>query len=152
MEQFLVTTDLQLLINALVARGYSVVGPTVQQQAIVYDRIAKVADLPRGWTDDQQPGRYRLQRRDDDACFGYVVGPHSWKKFLFPPITTLLRSQRTADGWDFEVPPTIRRNWRSSGCAPASWPRWRSRIGFSWAASTSIRFTPSAVAACSSWP
>jgi ferredoxin len=104
MEQFLETSDLQTLIDALKERGHLVIGPTIQQAAIVYDRIDKVEDLPRGWTDDQQPGQYRLNRRDDDASFGYVVGPHSWKKFLFPPLTTLLRSQQTAEGWDFDVP------------------------------------------------
>jgi ferredoxin len=104
MDQFLTTSDLQLLIDALAARGYSIVGPTLQQSAIVYDRITKLSDLPRGWTDDQQPGQYRLRRRDDDECFGYVVGPHSWKKFLFPPLTTLLHSRKSAEGWEFEVP------------------------------------------------
>jgi ferredoxin len=104
MEQFFESRGLQTLIDALKRRGYAVVGPTIQQGAIVYDRIDKVEDLPRGWTDDQQPGQYRLNRRDDDASFGYVVGPHSWKKFLFPPLTTLLRSQRKTDGWAFETP------------------------------------------------
>lgn len=104
MELFLPTDDLQSLIDALLAKGYEVVGPAVQQEAIIYDRIARVEDLPRGWTDDHQPGQYRLKRRSDNACFGYVVGPHSWKKYLFPPLTTLLRTQKTADGWNFEAP------------------------------------------------
>ncbi|HEX5103153.1 MAG TPA: 4Fe-4S dicluster domain-containing protein [Pirellulaceae bacterium] len=104
MEQFFETRGLQALIDVLKGNGYTVVGPTIQQAAIVYDRIEKVDDLPRGWTDDQKPGQYRLHRRDDEASFGYVVGPHSWKKYLFPPITTLLRSQRTAEGWSFEAP------------------------------------------------
>ena len=105
MEQFLATSELQLLIDGLIAKGYEVVGPTMQQEAIVYDRIAHMEDLPRGWTDDQQPGRYRLAHRSDNAYFGYVVGPHSWKKYLFPPLTTLLRSHKAADGWTFETPP-----------------------------------------------
>jgi sulfhydrogenase subunit beta (sulfur reductase) len=105
MEQFLATNDLQSLLDALIAQGYSLVGPTVQQEAIVYDHIRHVADLPRGWTDEQQPGQYRLHPREDNACFGYVVGPHSWKKYLFPPQATLLRSKRTPEGWAFEVPP-----------------------------------------------
>jgi ferredoxin len=45
-----------------------------------------------------------LQRRDDDAWFGYVVGPHSWKKFLFPPLTTVLTADRTATGWQMRSP------------------------------------------------
>ncbi len=49
-------------------------------------RRARVGrELPIGWTDAQDAGRYRLERRDDEARFGYAVGPHSWKQFLFPP-------------------------------------------------------------------
>lgn len=104
MQRFLAIEELQLLIDALRSDGYEVVGPTIQQEAIVYDRINSVGDLPRGWTDEQEPGRYRLKRRGDEALFGYVVGPQSWKKYLFPPQVTMLRSQKATDGWKFEVP------------------------------------------------
>ena len=50
---------------------------------------------PAGPT-DQDAGRYRLERRDDDALFGYAVGPHSWKRFLHPPIERLWQAHRTA--------------------------------------------------------
>ncbi len=89
---------LQALFDALRQRGYRVVGPTVRDRAIVYDDIASVADLPRGWTDEQEGGRYRLKRRDDDAVFGYAVGPQSWKKFLHPPVLRLWRAERDAEG------------------------------------------------------
>src|SRR5215469_13115432 len=81
--------DFQQLLATLVRRGYLVVGPTLRDGAIVYDTINSVADLPSGWTDEQDGGTYRLRRRDDDALFGYNVGPHSWKKFLFPPMARL---------------------------------------------------------------
>ena len=80
---------LQALLDALADEGYRVVGPTVRDQAIVYDDIGAVADLPRGWTDMQDGGRYRLAKRDDDALFGYAVGPQSWKRFLHPPVLPL---------------------------------------------------------------
>ena len=35
------------------------------------------------------PGTYRLRRRDDDAFFGYDVGPQSAKRYLFPPSARL---------------------------------------------------------------
>ena len=89
---------LQALLNVLKERGYRVVGPTVRDQAVVYDDIGSVADLPAGWTDEQDGGRYRLVRRHDDALFGYAVGPHSWRKFLHPPILRLWQSQRDPDG------------------------------------------------------
>jgi sulfhydrogenase subunit beta (sulfur reductase) len=80
---------LQALIDALVGRGYQVIGPVVRDGAIVYDTIKGVADLPAGWTDQQEAGRYRLQPRTDGALFGFAVGPHSWKRFLHPPVETL---------------------------------------------------------------
>lgn len=89
---------LQALIDALLRRGYRVVGPTIRDQAIVYDDLASVSDLPRGWSDEQDGGRYRLVRRDDGALFGYAVGPHSWKKFLHAPVQRLWRAERKADG------------------------------------------------------
>lgn len=89
------------IFEALHALDYEVIGPTLDQEAIVYDRLASVNDLPRGWTDIQEPGKYRLQQRDDDALFGYVVGPHSWKQNLFPPVSTLSVADQTDEGWQF---------------------------------------------------
>ena len=95
--------ELPRLFTALQARGYQVVGPTVRDGAIVYDHLATPEQLPIGWTDEQEGGTYRLKKRNDAALFGYVVGPHSWKKYLFPPEERLFRARRTADG--FEVLP-----------------------------------------------
>src|SRR5271165_5585924 len=85
---------LEALLRALVARGYEVLGPTLREGAIVYDRLTSTQDLPAGWTDEQAGGKYRLKRREDGALFGYVVGPHSWKKFLYPPLQRLWQSTR----------------------------------------------------------
>jgi len=83
-----------LLIKALIRRGYDVIGPTIRDGAIVYDQLYSVEDLPKGWTDAQQGGKYELKRRGDDALFGYNVGPHAWKKFLFPSTMRLWKVQR----------------------------------------------------------
>ncbi len=82
------------LIRVLRERGLQVIGPTVVDRAVVYDEIDSAGDLPVGWTDEQDGGHYRLHRREDEARFGYVVGPHSWKRFLFPPRTVLWRAER----------------------------------------------------------
>lgn len=71
---------LDLLIASLRARGYRVLGPTISGRAIVYDDLESADALPIGWTDRQDGGTYRLERRDDEARFGYAVGPHSWKR------------------------------------------------------------------------
>jgi len=91
------------LCKALVDRGYKVVGPTVRDGAIVYDELRSLDDLPVGWTDVQTGGSYRLKRRTDQSLFGYAVGPHSWKKFLHPPVQLLWQARKQKDG--FQVVP-----------------------------------------------
>src|ERR1700753_3166202 len=73
---------LQALIAVLAGLGYQVYGPTLRDGAIVYDSIAGVDDLPEGWTDRQEAGRYHVDKRGDQALFGYVVGPQSLKRLL----------------------------------------------------------------------
>jgi sulfhydrogenase subunit beta (sulfur reductase) len=90
------------LLKALQERGYRLLGPTVHQGAIVYDEIGSSADMPAGWTDRQDGGTYRLEQRDDEALFGYAVGPQSWKRFLHPPSVSLWKAKRRDDG-GFEV-------------------------------------------------
>jgi formate hydrogenlyase subunit 6/NADH:ubiquinone oxidoreductase subunit I len=94
---------IQQLFLALTSKGYQVVGPTVRDNAIVYDTLTSFADLPVGYTDEQDGGTYRLKKRTDEAMFGYVVGPQSWKKFLHPPVLRLWQARR--DGNSFEVIP-----------------------------------------------
>jgi sulfhydrogenase subunit beta (sulfur reductase) len=89
---------LEDLLRALADRGYEVVGPTIREGAIVYQRLTSIQDLPSGWTDEQAGGKYRLKRREDGALFGYVVGPHSWKKFLYPPLQRLWQAARNGKG------------------------------------------------------
>ena len=101
-EHMVVDADhFQHLLDALAQRGYQVVGPTVRDGAIIYDAIDSVADLPAGWTDEHDGGRYQLKKRDDQALFGYVVGPHSWKRFLYPPTLRLWQIQRQDNGLQF---------------------------------------------------
>ncbi len=80
------------LLVAIARLGYSIVGPTVRDEAIVYDVISSAADLPIGWTDEQDGGQYRLRRRNDEALFGYAVGPHSWKQYQLPAEVRLWRA------------------------------------------------------------
>jgi ferredoxin len=85
------------LVGVMQSRGYLVLGPTVRDGAIVYAELETGAELPVGWTDRQDGGTYRLERRSDEARFGYAVGPHSWKQFLFPPRVRLWQARRNGD-------------------------------------------------------
>jgi sulfhydrogenase subunit beta (sulfur reductase) len=91
---------LQRLIQMLRARGYRVLAPTVRDGAIIYDAVTRLDQLPVGWTDRQEAGIYRLERRTDDAVFGYAVGPHSWKQFLHPPVERLWQARREGHGFN----------------------------------------------------
>ncbi|MBI5928647.1 MAG: 4Fe-4S dicluster domain-containing protein [Chloroflexi bacterium] len=97
------SADFQQLIDVLVDMGYRVIGPTLDHNAVTYDDITSVTDLPIGWTDEQNAATYRLISRADEAFFGYVIAPQSWKKFLYPSQVRLW--QATLANGSFEVAP-----------------------------------------------
>lgn len=88
---------LQEIISGLTNRGYQVIAPTERDGAIVYDTVTVLDDFPVGCTDRQDAGQYRIERRADAALFGYTVGPHSWKRYLHPPMERLWQARRNGD-------------------------------------------------------
>ena len=82
------------LIAAMRQRRYQVIGPTVKDSAITYGPVEGIDDLPMGWTSEQEPGSYRLQRRSDAALFAYATGPKSLKNFLHPSEIKLLTAEK----------------------------------------------------------
>ena len=96
--RLIATEGLGDLYRALVAEGYRVIGPTVQDGAIVLRELRSAAELPFGWGVRLEPGGYRLRRRDDQAAFGHSAGPQSWKQFLHPARERLWSVERTPDG------------------------------------------------------
>jgi formate hydrogenlyase subunit 6/NADH:ubiquinone oxidoreductase subunit I len=85
---------LQDLIAALAKEGYDVIGPKHEDGAIVYDTLENAKDLPRGFKDEQEGGKYRLIKGREGVYFDYVVGPHSWKSYLFPPEQKICQMRR----------------------------------------------------------
>ena len=104
-QRMIARADLDELLGAIAHRGFRLIGPTLRDGAIIYDDIASAADLPAGWTDEQDGGHYRVHRRDDEALFGYAVGPQSWKRYLFPATSLLWRSGQEAGGDAAAGPP-----------------------------------------------
>ncbi len=108
---FLARADLQFLFDLLREDGRRLIGPTVADGSIIYDDITSVDELPRGWGDEQSPGRYRLRRRGDERLFGYVVGPTAWKKWTFPALIPLTNSTRDGHKVSFQpeqvIPPKL---------------------------------------------
>ncbi|KAF2991004.1 4Fe-4S dicluster domain-containing protein [Methylocystis sp. MJC1] len=115
-ERSVISVDgLGALIEALRLRGRRVVAPTIGDDAIIYDEIDSLDDLPRGVTDEQEPGRYKLAQREDGVFFGYAVGPHSWKKFLHKPLLNLWRAKRQGSAIEVEAEPLDPQNYAFLG-------------------------------------
>jgi ferredoxin len=91
---------LDRLIAALDRAGYTVVGPVARDGAIVYEPVARADQLPDGWIDEQDGGRYRLRRDVGAGMFSHTVGPHSWKRYLYPAEQRLWRARRKGRGFE----------------------------------------------------
>jgi ferredoxin len=105
-EKYLLSPqDFHALLASLKERGYEVIGPKIVENDFVFAPIASAGELPIGWTDRQEGGVYRLEKRADEAFFGYGVGQHSWKQFLFPPQQRLWESRRDGDDWRLALTP-----------------------------------------------
>lgn len=96
--------ELDSLVAALREDGYAVIGPRMRDGAIVYEPLDTAGNLPWGWTDEQDGGRYRLVRGDANFAFAHTVGPQSWKKYLYPPRQTLWKGHREGQRFIVEAP------------------------------------------------
>jgi len=97
--------DFDLLLEAIRAAGYEVIGPRVASGAIELGPIARAAELPIGVTEQQDGGTYALSNRGDRALFGFSTGPQSWKRYLHPPVLRLWRSRRDDGRLKIEAEP-----------------------------------------------
>ena len=95
---------LDALIHNLAKDGYDVIGPTVRDGAVVYDDLEDADDLPLGLIDEQDGGHYRLKRSRTAGYFNHVVGPHNWKRFLYPPEQVLFTANRRRGGFGITLP------------------------------------------------
>jgi sulfhydrogenase subunit beta (sulfur reductase) len=109
---------LSALVAALRDAGYRVVGPTPRDGAIVLEEVFSADDLPWGVAEEQEAATYRLERRDDDAVFGWAVGPHSWKQELLPSRVRLWRSTAATDPPVIEEEPPPERPLAILGARP----------------------------------
>ena len=90
------------LVAVLRARGHRVIAPRLREGAVTYGEIASADELPRGWTDRQEAGTYRLERDPRDLWFGFTLGAQSWKPYLFPPRLRLWTARRDEGGFSVE--------------------------------------------------
>jgi len=85
---------LDAIITALRAEGRTVLGPVVTDGVIDHREVESVADLPRGWTDRQEAGVYRLEPTGTAQLFAFAAPMSSWKRHVHPERTLLLSAVR----------------------------------------------------------
>jgi ferredoxin len=102
--EILERNELDTLFAALHKGGYSTVGPTVKDGVVIYDEINNSADLPVGWTDVQDAGKYRATKSKSQHLFGYTHSPHSWKQFLYPSKSQIFKAKRQGKGFEITQP------------------------------------------------
>ena len=129
---FLPREGLDDLVRLLRKQGYTVLGPTVVNQAISLQPMRAADQLPKGLRDEQDGGHYRLVPGDPALTFEYVVGPDGPKGHLFPSNLRLLAFHVEGDDFvldeGFAAAAQARHSW---ACGRASWRPSACRTGFS---------------------
>jgi sulfhydrogenase subunit beta (sulfur reductase) len=93
--------EFDTLLATLRELGYQTIGPRVRDESIVYTEIAKLSDLPQGYTSEQGPATFRLVKGSHQRYFDVIPGAQSWKQFLFPPRTHLFTVKKI-ERWDIQ--------------------------------------------------
>ena len=96
-------SGLDKLLANLIQMGYKVLGPQIQDGAIVYKTLKSTADLPKGYISEQDSGYYRLVYSGHRRFFDVTPGAQSWKQFFFPAFYELTNFTRDEHGhWQSE--------------------------------------------------
>lgn len=104
-------SSLAALLETLKQRGYVLIGPRVQQDALQWGPLDSLADLPAGITVDLGPGHYRVQTDSGEALFAHAGGLDSLKRLLHPPRQTLTTIRKQGESWNIQqhAPATTKR-------------------------------------------
>lgn len=87
-----------VLLQSLTADGYTLIGPVVRDGAITYAEISGIEELPRGLSEEQHAGRYRLRETHEPTLFRFASTAQSFKRFFHPPEVRLFSLRKSAEG------------------------------------------------------
>ncbi len=85
---------LDRIVQALRRQGRTVIGPVVSDGVITHAEIESASALPRGWTEEQQGGSYRLEPTGTDEVFAFSSPSSSSKRYVYPERTLLISASR----------------------------------------------------------
>ncbi len=89
---------LEKILENLRRMGYRVLGPQIQDTALVYKPLSTTRDLPKGYISQQEPASYRLVYTGHARYFDATPAAQSWKQFFFPSQTELASFTRQENG------------------------------------------------------
>jgi ferredoxin len=92
---------LDALLEAVAQRGYTLIGPRIRGDAVVFDRIVKSGDMPVGVREESAGGKYALVRTESPAVFSCTAGPQSLKPYFYPARKLLWKARGNSS--DFRV-------------------------------------------------
>jgi len=77
--------ELDTVLKTLSNLEFALEGPKVKDHTVILGPIQSISDLPKGYTSQEEPGKYTLSSTGNDNYFEVTSGPQSWKKYFFPP-------------------------------------------------------------------
>ena len=92
------------LVERLLARGSTVVAPVVRDGVISVAAVTSADELASGWTDAQEPGRYRASP-GVDTMFGHAAPNLPWKRWLRAEDGLVVRGRRDGRSVTIDGPP-----------------------------------------------
>lgn len=96
--------QLKSIFDTLVNKGFRNIGSIAKDGAIMLEEIGSFSEMARGCYEQQGKGNYQLDLRDDNALFGYTVGPQSYKKYLHPPRRKIWSASGSKKSFTIENP------------------------------------------------
>jgi sulfhydrogenase subunit beta (sulfur reductase) len=91
----------------------------VREGAIVFDELSSVDQLPRGISEQQAPGSYRLNENGSQRYFAWANGPQAIKPMVFAPREALWSCEQGDDGaMAFQVAEVIAQPLAVLGARP----------------------------------
>jgi sulfhydrogenase subunit beta (sulfur reductase) len=108
-ERVISEQGLAELFSHLAGSGYTLIGPREVDSAIRYAPITTVEDLPRGVTETQHAGSYRLHRTKERSLFRFASTSHSLKPFFHPAETRLFSIRKSVTGPELKCAPEPRQ-------------------------------------------
>lgn len=92
--------ELAALVVVLRERGYQTVGPQIKDEVLQYGPIETIADLPQGYTSQQDSARYRVEDGGHSRYFTITHGAQTWKQFIFPARKDLFTLKKENGHWE----------------------------------------------------